>query len=92
MAAGICLHDQSLQSASSNGPSMGHDERLLRFPEVQSRVPYSRTTLYRLISCGEFPAPVKMGARANAWPSSVIDSWIQGKIKGKSTNSPGEAA
>jgi predicted DNA-binding transcriptional regulator AlpA len=39
-------------------------EKLLRLPEVRSRVPFSRATIYRLIASGEFPKPYSLGARA----------------------------
>nr|WP_269475709.1 AlpA family phage regulatory protein [Variovorax sp. SRS16] len=36
----------------------------------------SRTTLYRRISEGRFPAPVHLGGRASAWPSEALQAWI----------------
>jgi prophage regulatory protein len=56
---------------------------LERRKAVQQRVGLSRSTLYLLISRGEFPAPVKIGARAVAWESAAIDEWIAGKIAAK---------
>jgi len=35
---------------------------LIRLPEVQAIVPYSRSMIYRLVARGEFPAPVKLGS------------------------------
>ncbi|MCB1704614.1 MAG: AlpA family phage regulatory protein [Halioglobus sp.] len=41
---------------------------LIRLPEVMEIIPYSRSTLYALISIGVFPAPVKLQwGRASAW-------------------------
>jgi prophage regulatory protein len=53
-------------------------ERLLRFPSVQQRVPYSHSTIYLLIKEGRFPKPVFLGGRAVAWRESEIDQWIAG--------------
>jgi prophage regulatory protein len=55
-------------------------EKFLRLPEVRNRVPYSRATIYRLISSGEFPRPYSLGARAVAWRESEISAWIEDRI------------
>jgi prophage regulatory protein len=55
-------------------------EKFLRMTEVQSRVPYSRSTIYLKVSRGEFPAPIDLGARAVAWLESDIDEWIAARI------------
>ncbi|ELE9684371.1 AlpA family phage regulatory protein, partial [Enterobacter kobei] len=36
--------------------------------------------IYRLISEGRFPAPVKIGTRAVAFVESEIDEWIKAVI------------
>jgi prophage regulatory protein len=36
----------------------------------------SRSTIYRRISEGRFPAPVNLGGRASAWPSAALQQWI----------------
>lgn len=54
--------------------------KFLRLSDVRSRVPYSRATIYRLISVEQFPRPFSLGARAVAWRESDIDSWIQARI------------
>lgn len=50
-------------------------ERLLRRPEVERKVGMTRSTLYRMIDKGLFPAPVHIGGVA-AWPLSEVDQWI----------------
>ena len=50
--------------------------KLLRLPEVRTRVPFSKQMIYLLMSRGEFPRPVPMGARAVAWREVDIDAWI----------------
>ena len=40
----------------------------------------TRSTLYRLISAGSFPKPVKIGPRACGWPSDEVEEWIRRKI------------
>jgi prophage regulatory protein len=36
----------------------------------------SRSTVYRRISEGRFPSPVRLGGRASAWPSAALQTWI----------------
>ena len=48
--------------------------RLLRRQEVEKRCRLSRSTLYRMMRDGEFPEPIKVGARAVCWPELEIDA------------------
>jgi prophage regulatory protein len=41
--------------------------RILRAKAVMSRMGWSRTTLWRRVRAGEFPAPVKTGQNINGW-------------------------
>lgn len=54
--------------------------RLVRLPEVLQRTGYGKAWIYRLISEGRFPAPVKIGTRAVAFIESEIDEWIDAVI------------
>ena len=58
----------------------GKSEALLRRPEVEARTGLSRSELYRRIAQGDFPAPVKLGERASAWPAAEVDGWIAARI------------
>lgn len=56
---------------------------LLRLPRVLERVPYSRSTLYAMVSEGRFPKPIKLGgdgSRAVAWDASEVESWIAERL------------
>ena len=55
-------------------------ERLIRLPEVKSRVGLGRSTIYRLMDLGRFPKARKLGLRAIAWSEIEIDEWIAGKL------------
>ena len=68
-------------SHDAETPADGSPARFLRLPEVRTRVPYSRATIYRLIAAGEFPRPYSLGARAVAWLSDEIDAWIAERVK-----------
>lgn len=66
-------------AASSNPASGG----LITIREVRELTKLGRSTLYRMMDDGSFPAPTKIG-RSVRWPRAVIDEWIasQGKSIG----------
>jgi prophage regulatory protein len=55
--------------------------RLIRLPEVMNKTGYSKAWIYRLISRGVFPEPIKIGIRARAFVESEIDEWIENIIQ-----------
>ena len=48
----------------------------LRLPAVQSVTGLARSTIYDLMSKGQFPRPVKLTGKAVAWPESKISEWL----------------
>lgn len=54
------------------------EERLLRLPEVLKMVGLAKSTIYKLMSKGKFPAPLKHTARASTWKLSDIQAYIRG--------------
>lgn len=46
---------------------------LLRF------VPFSKSTLWRRVKAGDFPAPVRLSAGVTAWRAEDIRRWIMGR-------------
>ena len=58
-------------------------ERLLRLPQVLDRVGYKRSRFLDLVRQGVFPKPVRLGARAVAWPESVIDALVDRLASGQ---------
>ncbi len=55
--------------------------RLLRLPDVLALTALSRSKLYVYMGDGTFPKPVKIGARANAWPENEIADWINSRVE-----------
>lgn len=47
-----------------------------RLHDVVRITALSRSTLYRRISEGRFPAPVHLAGRASAWASEALQTWI----------------
>lgn len=54
-------------------------ERHLRRPAVQEITGLSRSAIYDLMARGEFPRPVKLTAKAVAWPESAIAKWLESR-------------
>ena len=50
------------------------DLRLLRIEQVLELVPFARSSLYRAIKAGEFPAPIKFGG-VSLWSNQEIRAW-----------------
>jgi prophage regulatory protein len=66
----------------SEREKMPRPEKLVRFRDVQGRVPFCRAHLYGLIKAGKFPRPVSLvqGGRAVAFKESDIDAWIESRV------------
>ncbi len=48
----------------------------LRQAQVLLFVPFSKSTLWRRVLDGSFPAPVKLSANVTAWRAEAIRQWI----------------
>jgi prophage regulatory protein len=53
--------------------------RLIRLPEVMSRVGLGRSTIYRWMNEGKFPKPVQLGGHAVAWVEEEVETWVAEK-------------
>lgn len=53
-----------------------HDHQMLRPTEVMARTGLSRTTIWRRVRDGTFPAPYVLGQNSIGWPASVISEWL----------------
>ena len=64
-------------------PSTYSPQRILRLPEVESRVGLRKSSIYEMLGRNPpaFPKPVKLSRRAVCWPESAIDAWITERIK-----------
>ena len=51
-------------------------DKHLRRPAVQDLTGLSRSTIYDLMAKGAFPRPVRLTAKAVAWPESAIAEWL----------------
>lgn len=51
--------------------------RLLRLPEVMSKVGLRRTAIYDRMKRGRFPKSRSLGPRCTVWLETEIDEWIE---------------
>ena len=56
---------------------------ILRRHQVEARTGLSRSTIYKFMSEGTFPKPVRRGVRAVGWNSSSIEAVNAARIAGK---------
>jgi prophage regulatory protein len=54
---------------------------LYRCRSVQERTGLARSAIYQLMADCDFPKPIKITAKAVAWPSNEIDNWILSRIE-----------
>lgn len=71
-----------MQNYESSKQSVRDGWRALREPAVCAASGLSKTQLWRLIGRGQFPQPVKISERCNAWDSRLIDAWLAEKFGG----------
>lgn len=57
------------------------NRKFIKLPEVINTVGKSRSSIYMAIQKGEFPAPIRIGARAVAWTSESIALWQESCIE-----------
>ena len=60
-----------------------HKEQVsfIRLPRVKQRVGLSRSSIYAMMSRGEFPPPISLGQRAVAWVEADVDEWISSRVE-----------
>jgi len=61
-------------------PPLAAVDPVLRWPEVAKLVPISRSHAHFLATQGQFPRPIKLGARASGWLQSEIRQWLADRV------------
>jgi len=64
-------HSMTRADSSTPQPS-----RLIRLPEVMSRVGLKRSAIYQRMSEGRFPKSRSLGAKCAVWVESEIEGWV----------------
>lgn len=55
-------------------------DRIVRRREVQRTTGLSRSSLYRLIASGSFPASIQLSANAVGWLEAEVSAWIADRV------------
>ena len=55
---------------------MRQPDRIIRMKTVQARTGLSRSTIYRKIAEGTFPAQIKISTNGAGWKESDINRWV----------------
>ena len=63
-------------------------DRIVRMKTVLARAGLSRSTIYRKIAEGTFPAQVRISVNGAGWRESDIDRWIADPAGWRATNEP----
>lgn len=74
------------QSTTSAATSLGHDSYqtygllpangFVRLADLRAVLPFSDSTLWRMVAKGSFPKPLKLSARVTAWRAEDVRRWI----------------
>ncbi|TPL03514.1 AlpA family phage regulatory protein [Mesorhizobium sp. B2-4-11] len=59
---------------------MPEPDRIIRLRTVLVRTGLSRSTLYRKIADGTFPAQLKISANGAGWRESDINRWVEDPV------------
>ncbi|WP_334026013.1 helix-turn-helix transcriptional regulator [Burkholderia gladioli] len=74
-------HPESALSPTLASATTASDRILLR-PEVLEMVGIGRTTLYKMVKAGTFPAPLNLTARIRGWRLSAVLKFLD-SVEGK---------
>jgi prophage regulatory protein len=66
--------EEEVEHAGGLDPEL-HAQRLLRLAEVSTMVGLKRSAIYRYVSEGRFPAPIKVGFRSVRWKLADVLAW-----------------
>lgn len=54
-------------------------KRFINLPAVEDKTALKKSSIYAKVKTGDFPAPIKMGART-VWIESEIDKWLDAQV------------
>lgn len=76
MRSAIGQGDRSPPATNVAASDAARPDRILRLRTVLDRTGLSRSTLYRKIDEGTFPAQIHIAARCVGWRESAILEWL----------------
>ena len=54
-----------------------NDCKCIREKQVLTKLPFSKSTLWRKVNNGTFPKPIKLSQKVTAWEVSDIEIWLE---------------
>lgn len=69
-----------------------NNDRLLRKHEVLDRIGFRHTRFHKMLSAGEFPAPVRFGDRAVRWSEREVDEWLKARLAARADKAAADKA
>jgi len=58
-------------------------KRVLKIKEVAEEISVSVPQVYKLVSLGRFPKPIKLGERGSGWLRTEVDAWLQSRVEAR---------
>lgn len=59
-------------------------KKILRIRELTQRVGLGRSTIYQLMSAGDFPRPLQLSPASVGWRIEEVDEWIESRARAAS--------
>jgi len=56
------------------------NSQFIRLPQVKELTTLSKSSIYRLISDGDFPKQIAIGARSVVWRRHEVEGWCNQKV------------
>lgn len=60
-------------------------DRFIRVGDVSAMVGLGKTTIYKYVAEGHFPAPVALGGNRVAWLESEVLNWMRERVAARQT-------
>ena len=54
--------------------------KVLKIKQVAAEINVSVPQVYKFVSLGRFPKPIKLGERGSGWLVTEIDAWLQTRV------------
>jgi len=55
-------------------------EALLKIRTVEVATALSKSTIYAKMAAGEFPQPIRLGARCTRWRAADVTAWLAAQV------------
>ena len=73
----LSLHTRQAAAGSPPQPAVDRPDRWIGQHEVLAITGYSKSGIFKMVSEGRFPKPVKLGSRLNRWRLSEVTRWCE---------------